>query len=48
LAVEQCRVKGTDPVNAALTSDEVVPENVDLISQRRHHAKAGNDDTEFC
>jgi len=40
--------QGTDPVNAALTGNEVVPENVELMSQWRHHAEAGDDDTAFC
>jgi len=33
--------------NATLTGNEVVPENVELMSQRRYHAEAGDDDTAF-
>ena len=48
LTVERRRIKGTDADNAALTGNEVFPKNVKLMSQRRYHAKAGNDDTAFC
>ena len=45
LRVERCRVEGGDPVNATLAGDEAVPKNVQLMSERRDDAEAGDDHT---
>src|ERR1019366_1924186 len=48
LGVERRRVKGGDPVNAALAGNQVVPENVQLMPERRDNAEAGDDHTTVC
>ena len=48
LRVERRRVKGGDAVNAACAGDEVVPENIELMPERRHDAEAGDDHAAVC
>src|SRR5882724_1578765 len=47
LRVEIRGVEGGNFINAALAGNQIFPEGFNLVSQRRHDAEAGDDDTAF-